>query len=311
MSKQQAAVGEAKNVLLTQIYVDPDENSRHDMRNIDALAEQIREQGLLTALTVTNGGSPDPEKPYHLRAGYRRFAALTLLKAKEIPVVVTADKNTGIKNLSENIHRENLPSIDLAARLAQLEQGTAPGTPEKYTKKELATQLGMSLSHVSNLIRSDKNLTIEAKKVWRKHDVPTTTVFAWAGLSEEEQLKAIAKWERDQDKIKERAKAAASEDAEPKKRGKKDEEEKTRKPLVKGKSASLLESYKDCLEWQLETGALKGAVEKEAALRQIDTFRFLLGDLSRMPGITAADLKAHEKWLEEQVAEEEAEEGEE
>lgn len=304
MTTNQQIVGEPKTVLRSEIYVDEDENSRHDMKDIDTFAGLIKEQGLLSALTVTNGGSPDPKKPYRLRAGFRRFAALTILKVKEIPVVVVPDIKTGIKNLAENINREQLPSIDLAARLAQLEAGTVPGSEEKYTKKELAAQLGMSLSHVSNLIRADKNCTLEAKKVWRKHDVPTTTVFAWASLNEEEQLKAIDKWTRDQERIKARS-AGKSEGEETKgKKGKKEEEEPKKKPMVKGKNASMIQAYKEVLEWQLETGALKGQVEKAEALRQLDTFRFLLGDLSRMPGISATDVKAYESYLKKMEAEE-------
>lgn len=300
-----------------KIFIDAEENARHDLTKIDELASSIDTHGLMTALTVIVGG---PEGfDFTLDAGYRRSAALKQLKwgAKEVPIVITSDKDRAIKNLVENIERQDLPSIDLAVRLAMLEAGTAPKSSERYTKKDLAAKLGMSLSHVSNLIRADKNLIIEAKKLWRKHNIPTTTIFAWAGLNEEEQLAAIAKWQRDLEKSKEReaaAKAKASGGGEDEGGGDDGggEEESGPKPLVKGKKASLLESYKEILDWKMETGLIKGAADKEAAIRQIDTLRFLLGDLVKFPGVTATDAKDYAKWLKAQeAAEAEAEEEEE
>jgi ParB/RepB/Spo0J family partition protein len=303
----------AQEVPFNSIYNPEDENARSKLHNIPQLAESIKLEGLLQGLTVEPNQDPETNTkfPYRLRAGGRRHAALTLLRwgCKPVPVNVVSPEDGLIKNLVENIQREDLPTIDVAQRLHDMEAGEAPGCTKKYTKKELATRLGMSLSHVSNLIRAHKNLTSDAKKLWRKHNIPTTTVFAWSALEEADQEKATTKWVADQEKAAERA-AAASEAGDTKKKPRKSrgEEPEASKALVKGKKATQLESYKAVLEWKLETGALKGAAEKEAAVRQIDTLRFMLGDLARFPAVSAADLKDHAKWCAEQVkAEEEAE----
>lgn len=313
------ALNEAMNIPFNQIEIDEEENSRRDLTNIDKLAASIKESGgLLESLVVTR--NPEGSKfPFRLGAGYRRAAALKSLKwgSNPVPATVTADDDRAIKNLVENLEREDLPSVDLAERLLQLENGEAPGSiGRKYTKKELAAKTGLSVSHTTNLIRAAKNLVIEVKNLWRKFNVPTTVVFEWSALSEEEQHAAIAKYEHDQKRIKER-KAAAGESGDGStkgkkgsKKGKKGEDDK-HKAIVKGAKASMLENFKEVLEWQMETGRIKGAADKAAAIAQIDTLRFMLGDLQKFPNVTKADEKDHAAWIAEQnAAEEEAEEEE-
>lgn len=300
-------------VPFNQIYNPEDENARSELRNIPQLAESIEADGLLTAFTVELNQDPSTKEkyPYRLRAGARRYAACKALKygSRVVPVVIVPNEDGLIKNLIENLHREDLPSIDLAMRLHDMETGDAPGAGgKKYTKKELAKRLKMSLSHVSNLIRAHKNVIPAGKKLWCKYNVPTTVVFSWAGLEEEEQEKAIAKWFRAYEKAAAREESGDGADETGGKKGKKGKEESGEegpKPFVKGKKASQIEAYKTVLEWKLETGQLRTAVEKEAATRQIDTLRFLLGELARFPAVTAADLKDYSKWQKMEADEEE------
>jgi len=301
----------SENIAFNLILIPEEENARHNLTQIDELANSIKVNGLLTSLTVVNGG---PEgQPYRLAAGFRRAAALKLLKwgSALVPVTVVDSEDIGVKNLIENIHREALPSVDTAERLRLLEGGEAPGSPNAYSKKVLAERLSMSISHVSNLIRADKNLSAESKQVWRKKDVPTTVVFGWAKLDETEQEKAVAKWLREQER-------AESKEVKSKATGKGSEEgegegasAEVSKALLKGAKAKKVERYRDILEWKLQTGVIKATAEKNAAVAQIDTIRFLLGDLKKFPLVTASDEKAYDNAMEEDSSSEEEEGGEE
>jgi ParB/RepB/Spo0J family partition protein len=184
-------VNETKNVEFNRIHVPEEENARTVYEGIEDLATDIKQHGLLQGLVVTNGGSGD--KPYRLVAGFRRAAALKLLKwgDKTVPVTIVEAQGRVIKNLIENIHRNDLRTADLAQRLFDLERGDYPREKGeeviKYTKDELSAQLGLSISHVTNLIRAHANLADDVKKVWQKNDLPQNLVFKMAALTTKEE----------------------------------------------------------------------------------------------------------------------------
>ena len=306
---------EVKMVPFSSIEINEEENARSELKDIDKLAENIKEHGLLEPLGVTNGGSGD--KPYRLRFGSRRAAALKKLKWGDAPVAVTIvpAEDSILTNLMENLQRQDLPTIDLAQRLHDLEAGEAPGTDgKKYTKVELAKIINRSQSHVGNLIRAIKNLGADARRVWRSKDVPTTVVFAWAGMDEEAQSAAVAAYKEEQERIDARISALAGKEeaAESggKKKRKKDKGEDGPQPLVKGKNATQLETNAAILNWKIEQGIVKSKEEVAEAMGQIMLIRFLLGDLARFPSISASERKDYAKWLKEQQAEVEGEEEE-
>ncbi len=124
MSRSHAAestVREAKSVPFSKIFIDPKINSRKKLHKIPELAKNIEENGLESALLVTNGGGKD--QPYTLAAGYRRCAALNKLGWGDKPVNVIVVPNLQGSNLIENVLREPLPAYDLAERLAQMKEG--------------------------------------------------------------------------------------------------------------------------------------------------------------------------------------------
>lgn len=184
-------VNETKNVVFNIIFVPEEENARTVYEGIEDLAADIKQHGLLQGLVVTNGGSAD--KPYRLVAGFRRAAALKLLKwgDKTVPVTIVESQGRVIKNLIENIYRHDLRTADLAQRLFDLERGDYPREPgEKvieYTKEALSAQLGLSISHVTNLIRAHAHLADDVKKVWQKQDLPQNLVFKMAALTTKEE----------------------------------------------------------------------------------------------------------------------------
>jgi ParB family transcriptional regulator, chromosome partitioning protein len=109
-----------------------------------ALARSIREVGVLQPIVVRvrDGG-------YELVAGERRLRAARLAGLATVPAIVreTDDTDALREALIENIHREDLSPLELAAAYQELleELGT--------TQEEVAERLGCSRSQVANTIR--------------------------------------------------------------------------------------------------------------------------------------------------------------
>lgn len=183
-------INEQKSVPFNSIDIPTPENARTLMQGIDELAAQIKEHGLLQSLTVTNGGLGD--KPYRLVAGFRRAAALKLLKwgSQDVPVILVPAEGRAIKNLVENVGREDLSAADLAQRLHDLSTGEYPREKDeiaiKYAVKELAEKTGLSGSHVTNLIRAHINLAPEVRKAWVKEEIPQNVIFKAAAMTVKE-----------------------------------------------------------------------------------------------------------------------------
>jgi ParB family chromosome partitioning protein len=109
-----------------------------------ALARSIREVGVLQPVVVRsrNGG-------YELIVGERRLRAAKLAGLATIPAIVReGDDSESLREaLIENIHREDLAPLELAAAFQELldEMGV--------TQETLAERLGYSRAHVANTIR--------------------------------------------------------------------------------------------------------------------------------------------------------------
>lgn len=119
---------------------------------ISALAEDIEAQGLLQPVIV-QAKKKDGETRYVLVAGFRRMAAIALVRAKdptafkEVPVVLfkgNADDATFVQ-LRENVLRRDLNPIEIADALIGLE---ARG----HKQETLAARIGVSRSWVSRLL---------------------------------------------------------------------------------------------------------------------------------------------------------------
>jgi ParB-like chromosome segregation protein Spo0J len=202
------AEDEVKHLSLREIYYDPDWNARsshnvmkegdivtHDSdgdqglaTGLSGLAEGIATDGQLTPVWVR----PVPkemakkagDKSYHLVAGARRFFAITRLNADAERVKKAATEgrsvvpNTGngtiraivkpmaetealVANLQENTDRCQLNTPDLALGVHRLDQLKMP-------QAVIATRLGISQSHVSNLARIVKDLQPSIFKHWRE-----------------------------------------------------------------------------------------------------------------------------------------------
>ncbi|HEY0979309.1 MAG TPA: ParB/RepB/Spo0J family partition protein [Candidatus Paceibacterota bacterium] len=126
-----------------------------DEERLKALAESIRQYGVLQPLVVTRkevektGGGL--QAAYELIAGERRLRASKLIGLKEVPVVIRAGEQSDKMKLElaiiENLQREDLNAIDRAKALAQLVETFG------LSHVEVGAKIGRSREYVSNSIR--------------------------------------------------------------------------------------------------------------------------------------------------------------
>lgn len=126
-----------------------------DEERLKALAESVRQYGILQPLVVTRkdveraGGGL--ESRYELIAGERRLRASKLIGLKTVPAVIRAGQETDQEKLElaiiENLQREDLNAIDRAKafKLLMDEFGLSHG--------EIGAKIGRSREYVSNSIR--------------------------------------------------------------------------------------------------------------------------------------------------------------
>ena len=115
-----------------------------DKEKIDALAESIKEHGIIQPLIVTR-----EENRYYIIAGERRWRAAKAAGFKTIPVI---ERNTTTKEvlelaLVENIQREDLNPIEEAEAYAKLLQDYS------MTQEQVAAMVGKSRSAIANMLR--------------------------------------------------------------------------------------------------------------------------------------------------------------
>lgn len=299
--------GEYKVVPISKVQHDEDNARRGELPNIPELAADIKAQGLINPLTVTNGGDG-----YIVRAGNRRLAALKHLKVKEVPVLIIPNEDIEVVQLAENLGREDLHPLDVAQRLFDLiDKKGAYGA--KYTTKQMAERLGKSIAHVENLVRVTRKLSDDVKTSLResKFKPAISTLFSWLVLDEAEQMKAFKKWEAQQEKIA----------AHGRKRGGSEEGEGGDSPKkARGEGASELKKnqqkfygpIKDVMAWKLEQA--KGVTEKARYEGALELLNFMFGEAKRLSLVTSADMKAYDKAVDAvaaaEAAAEEAEESE-
>jgi ParB family chromosome partitioning protein len=109
-----------------------------------ALARSIEEVGILQPVVVRRRGGA-----FELVAGERRVRAARLAGLETVPAVVRQGDDTESlrEALIENIHREDLAPLELAAAFQELSGELG------VTQEAVAERLGCSRAHVANTIR--------------------------------------------------------------------------------------------------------------------------------------------------------------
>ena len=140
------------------------------------LAQSIRENGLIQPITVR-----EMDGRYQIIAGERRFRALKLNGAVDVPVLIMDANEVQMAEMAlvENIQRENLSAIE-EAKYSGLNQS------------QLALRVGKSQSSIANKIRllnldEDVQEAVSTKKISERH------ARALIGLDEEKQHDALEK----------------------------------------------------------------------------------------------------------------------
>jgi ParB family transcriptional regulator, chromosome partitioning protein len=115
-----------------------------DEESLAALAASIREVGVLQPIVVRRR-----DRGYELVAGERRLRAARLAGLATVPAVFRdTDESESLREaLIENIHRQDLAPLELAAAFQELQDDLG------VSQEELAERLGYSRPHVANTIR--------------------------------------------------------------------------------------------------------------------------------------------------------------
>ncbi|MEX1107902.1 MAG: ParB/RepB/Spo0J family partition protein [Dongiaceae bacterium] len=120
---------------------------RFDQKELSALAQSIRINGMLQPILVR----PHPTKPgeFEIVAGERRWRAAQEATLHEVPVVerVLDDRAALELAILENVQRADLTPVEEAEGYRRLIEEFG------HTQELLATELGKSRSHVTNLLR--------------------------------------------------------------------------------------------------------------------------------------------------------------
>ena len=118
--------------------------TRMDQTALEALAESIREQGIMQPILVRKNGAQ-----YEIIAGERRWRAAQMAGLSEVPVLLrdVEDRAVMAMALIENIQRESLNPLEEDAGLERLIREFG------MTHEAAAKAVGRSRAAVSNLLR--------------------------------------------------------------------------------------------------------------------------------------------------------------
>lgn len=112
-----------------------------------ALADSIREQGLVQPVIVRNSGQNDGR--YELIAGERRLRAVTMLGWEKVKACVIDADDARMRELAlvENLQRDDLNAIEIAHSYELLQK------IEGLTHEQIAARLGVSRANITNTLR--------------------------------------------------------------------------------------------------------------------------------------------------------------
>lgn len=174
---QGAAVSE-----IPLIDIEPNRNQPRkdfDADKLEALAESIKEHGVVSPILVT----PNKNGTYKIVAGERRWRASKLAGLHEIPCIVKEfdDREVSELALVENLQRDDLNPIEEAEGYKHLMETFS------LTQDEVAKKVGKSRSAVANSLRLN-NLCPEVKDMLKEDKLTQGHARALLTLPTETQL---------------------------------------------------------------------------------------------------------------------------
>lgn len=139
-------VGAIANIPLEKIETNPFQpRNKFEEDTLNELAISIKEQGIIQPITVRKLGYDK----YQLISGERRLRAAKLAGLSHVPtyIRVANDQQMLEMALIENIHREDLNSLDIAISYQRLIEEC------KMTNEELSGRIGKDRSTITNYVR--------------------------------------------------------------------------------------------------------------------------------------------------------------
>ena len=114
-----------------------------DEEALKELSESIKEHGVFQPIIVKRS-----IKGYEIIAGERRVKASEMAGLEEVPAIIRDFNDTQMMEIAllENLQRENLTAIEEANAYKKLQETLS------LTQEELATRLGKSRSHITNML---------------------------------------------------------------------------------------------------------------------------------------------------------------
>ena len=131
---------------VSQIKTNPNQPRKiFKEKDLEELAESIRENGIIQPLTVAEL----EDGKFELIAGERRYRAAKKAGLEQVPVIVkrATDREKMIMSIIENVQRSDLNCVEEALAYYQLMN------EYKLTQEEVAKKLGKERSTIANFIR--------------------------------------------------------------------------------------------------------------------------------------------------------------
>lgn len=179
-----------RTIKFDSLVVDFADNDRVVYGDIDGLAASIREVSLISPLAVVKL----PDGSYKLRAGFRRYKAILVLRKTEplafddLPIHLLQsggnEVDGAIANLTENIKRKSLTPGEVALGIYRL-------IKLGLRQNVIAERLHISESQVSHLLRCRNSLIQEAFDAFVHGKIPTEVAVRLSHMPEADQRAAL------------------------------------------------------------------------------------------------------------------------
>ena len=157
-----------------------------NQEGLKALADSIREHGILQPLLVSRTEREPGVNEYQLVAGERRFLAAKMVGLHQVPVIVrepTEQEKLEV-SLIENVQREDLNALEKAEAFKRLQDEF------KLFQKDIARLVGKSRESVANTIRL-LDLPLEIKEGLKEDKISEGHARAILALQDPQKQKTL------------------------------------------------------------------------------------------------------------------------
>jgi ParB family chromosome partitioning protein len=152
---------------IDRLNANPDQ-PRREQRDIEELAESIREKGILEPILVR----PDGAGTFQIIAGERRYRAALQIGLSNVPCIELDVDDRGCLEISliENLQRRDLTVFEEAEAIARLVEDFG------YTHEQVARKLGRSRSSMTEILSLDR-MPARVKEACRRADITTKSTL--------------------------------------------------------------------------------------------------------------------------------------